>query len=109
MRFMRRMSRQGLAKRGAADPAVLKRDPRYGQRLPSHALNQGSKRAVHAPHVKTGACEKSDRGTCRLEAGSTVWTTAAFPCFEPRFKTCGSCAARQDRGLRKERPRNLPS
>ena len=79
MWFMRRTSRQGLAKRATAEPAVLKRDPRYGQRPPSHALNQGSRRAVHAPHVKTGACEKSDRGTCRLEAGSAVWTTAAFP------------------------------
>ena len=29
---MRRASRQGLAKNVSADPAVLKRDPRYGHR-----------------------------------------------------------------------------
>ena len=50
VRFMRRTSRQGLAKRATAEPAVLKRDPRYGQRPPSlrEWLSRGG--------VQTSAC-----------------------------------------------------
>eukprot|EP00434_Breviolum_minutum_P034533 symbB.v1.2.030569.t1/scaffold3462.1/size56284/1 len=35
LQFMRRTSKQGLARRGTTDPAILKLDPRYRQRPPS--------------------------------------------------------------------------
>ena len=35
LRFMPRTSKQGLTRRGTTDPAILKRDPRYGPRPPS--------------------------------------------------------------------------
>lgn len=47
--------------------------------FPFRALNQGSRRAVYAPRVKTRPCEKGERGSRCLEAGCAVWAPALVP------------------------------
>ena len=47
--------------------------------FPFCALNQGSRRAVYAPRVKTRPCEKGERGSHCLEAGCAVWAPALVP------------------------------
>ena len=51
----------------------------FGRFFPFCALNQGSRRAVYAPRVKTRPCEKGERGSRCLEAGCAVWAPALVP------------------------------